>query len=552
MKPFTFQPFKTVLFAAGATMLMWTTACKKDAFDEKAALTAQRDLLQFKYDNEKSLEQLRQQGATALAQLQYQLSLQQQMLTMRSQDSLNRAYQRFVDSLSRATGRHADSISMLNNRRQDIIVKVQDIITAQAIQGATVTLPTTVGTVLQATTDAGGQAIFPAAGNTNVPPTVQAIVTRTGYVSAQSTFITRTSSSVGQATVQLWNNGNARNTIRGNVTIDVNLANGSAENVSGQLITITNSYQGTTYFYSALTDVSGNYSINVPDNGGTIGAYSYVPVVKDSVQRMYVNGLVPGIDSIPSVQNVPARFTLGSISGGTQLPSLGGLAGSVPTTVSRFHAAINEADSNGRSFYVKNLFLNGQQDPINGRTNVYVGGFNTPNNGVSIDANNQVVTGTTFTSRYPVSSATSLSAPTTTPTQIAARFVDLMNNSDNFFSRVPSIQANIAWSSVFPTSTASFATLVNNTNYTFPAGNFATFVFNTRSSAAGNVNGFNPNAWGIVNGNLSGFNFQSYTVTNRAYVNSTGNLPSNFTVSGGQTITNNLTFGVGVLQQGVR
>ncbi len=348
MKPFTFQPFKTVLFAAGATMLMWTTACKKDAFDEKAALTAQRDLLQFKYDNEKSLEQLRQQGATALAQLQYQLALQQQMLTMRSQDSLNRAYQRFVDSLSRATGRHADSIAILNNRRQDIIVKVQDIITAQAIQGATVTLPTTVGTVLQATTDASGQAIFPAAGNTNVPPTVQAIVTRTGYVSAQSGFITRNSVSVGQTTVSLWNNGNARNTIRGNVTIDANLTNGSAENVSGQLITITNSYQGTTYFYSALTDASGNYSISVPDNGGGIGTYSFVSVVKDSVQRMYVNALVPGIDSIPSVQSVPARFTLGSISGGASLPTLApGLSGIVLSNFNRFHAAINVADSNG-------------------------------------------------------------------------------------------------------------------------------------------------------------------------------------------------------------
>ena len=71
---------------------------------------------------------------------------------------------------------------------------VRDFVnTSVGVQGATVTLPTSIGTVLQATTDANGIALFPAANNINVPTTVQAIVSRTGYVTAISNFFSRTS-----------------------------------------------------------------------------------------------------------------------------------------------------------------------------------------------------------------------------------------------------------------------------------------------------------------------------------------------------------------------
>ena len=74
------KQFRFILLCATIAVISSSlTGCKKGVYDEKAALAAQKDLLQFKYDQEIKLENLRQAGASALEtakqNLQYSFSV---------------------------------------------------------------------------------------------------------------------------------------------------------------------------------------------------------------------------------------------------------------------------------------------------------------------------------------------------------------------------------------------------------------------------------------------------------------------------------------------
>lgn len=552
MKPFTFQPFKTVLFAAGATMLMWTTACKKDAFDEKAALTAQRDLLQFKYDQERSLEQLRQQGATALAQLQYQFAIQQI---------------RYQDSLSRVGNRLQDSLSRVDARRRDIIVTVTDAVTGQRVQGATVTIPTLINTVLQQTTDANGVAVFPAAGNINVPNPVQALVTRTGWGSGTSTNITGSSSTAGTATVNIWNQSNNRNTVRGNVTIETDFLNQSGEVAAGRLINLfafVNVNGNTQRFdWSALTDNNGNYSIAVPDlPGGVQFQFSYQ--IFDTTARLAINGLIPGVDSIPSVRAIPARYYLGTPNAGVSLPqNPQGIPVGVPSTVSRYHA-VAPADSLGRNFYFRNINI---QAPVFNLQNLlstgreipgFVNNVSQPVNARNVDANSAF--SPSFVARYTTNN---------NGDSLAVRFVDILNNIDNALLRQPILHmflnpGNNNQSVIQKNPRQAYNQTSTFISITNEAGAFNTTSFLAVRRAAGQQanNNYDPTAWAIINPAM--INSVNNVIQNRAFITNSSNItPFNYnpdsnvgftsvSVTGGSTVVRNLTFGTGYLQQGVR
>lgn len=552
MKPFTFQPFKTVLFAAGATMLMWTTACKKDAFDEKAALTAQRDLLQFKYDQERSLEQLRQQGATALAQLQYQFAIQQI---------------RYQDSLSRVGNRLQDSLSRVDARRRDIIVTVTDAVTGQRVQGATVTIPTLINTVLQQTTDANGVAVFPAAGNINVPNPVQALVTRTGWGSGTSTNITGSSSTAGTATVNIWNQSNNRNTVRGNVTIETDFLNQSGEVAAGRLINLfafVNVNGNTQRFdWSALTDNNGNYSIAVPDlPSGVQFQFSYQ--IFDTTARLAINGLIPGVDSIPSIRAIPARYYLGTANATVTLPqNPQGIAVTVPTSVSRYHA-VAPADSLGRNFYFRNINI---QAPVFNLPNLlstgreipgFVNNVVQPVNARNVDANS--VFSPSFVARYTTNN---------NGDSLAVRFVDILNNIDNALLRQPILHmflnpGNNDQSVIQKNPRQAYNQTNTFISITNEAGAFNTTSFLAVRRAAGQQanNNYDPTAWAIINPAM--INSVNNAIQNRAFITNSSNItPFNYNpdsnvgfasvlVTGGSTVVRNLTFGTGYLQQGVR
>jgi hypothetical protein len=543
------------------------TACKKDAFSEKDAIDAQTTLLQRKFDNERSLEQLRQQGVTANIQLTFQLTLQNQLALNRNKDSIDRAYQRFVDSMSLVLRRNTDSISARNARNADIIISVRDITnTTVAVSGATVTLPTTVGTVLQTTTDANGIAYFPGAGNTNVPFTVQAIVTRTGWTTALSGFLIRNSSVTNTssvtpslaATVELYNDASRRNTYTGNVSIENNLTNNTSDPMVGQPITLTNSFNGQQLFYTGTTNASGNYSISLPD--GSVGSqntsFRFLPTTKDTTSTLYVNSLVPGIDSIASVQTVSARFTLGLVSGSTNIPNTtinGTLFGGPSGAINRFNAVVVNstgaplADSLGRFFYVKNLSLNATSN------GTIINFYPTGNLNQAVSSNVDFSFGQQFTPRFNVPESVIAGANTAT---LALRFVDLLNNADGAITRIPTLQATINFfgSTFGPAPTFSpltgLMTVVSSTG--FPNFN-STNVSATRSTAVGNLNNYNPTAVGIASGNLSPFNLNNSQVTNRALVNSSNSTPTGITISGGVTVVApQLTFGQGTLLAGVR
>lgn len=525
------------------------TACKKDAFSEKDAIAAQTTLLQQKFDNEKSMEQLRQQGILANTQLTFQLTLQNQLAANRNLDSLQRAYKRFSDSIALVTNRNIDSVTARSARLSDIVIQVSEISgLGLPVSGATVTLPTSVGTVLQATTDASGIAFFPAINNINVPFYVQAIVSKTGWVTATS-FIVRSPASASSpttltATVGLWNNTNLRNRVSGTVTIETDLINASAEVVSGQLITLSNTLNGIRYFFSATTNASGVYSINLPDVAGTV--FSFLAVTKDSTSRLYVNALAGGVDSIPSIQTVAARFTLGAriLSSGI-LPTNALSSIPTPSSVPRYHAVVDQTDSSGRTYYFKGLNMTQIADPNTQLPYYYPNSSNTGALARVVNADGS--DGNFFSPRFAVPAGTTTSGAGSFST-LPARYVDLLNNADGLFTTVPfglELRLQFFNQTGFPQNNGWMVPTGTNTNIGFRT------VFPTRSTAVGNINGFDPAALGIGNGNISFSNANAALQNRTSVTNNNGNFNS-VNVQNGQTLTVPLSFGSGALLAGVR
>ncbi|MES2005329.1 MAG: hypothetical protein V4450_12490 [Bacteroidota bacterium] len=540
----TIKTIAAVMLVAGIF-----TACKKDAFSEKDAIAAQTTLLQMKYDQEIKLEQLKQSGATALAQLQYSFTLQINASQLRLTDSLNRLYQRYVDSLTRVNTKYNDSVSRSDSRRRDIIVTVRDQVTLQPVSGATVTIPTLVNTVLQITTDANGVATFPAAGNINVTNPASAIVTKTGYGSGSLLYgITGSGLVAGTASINIWNQSNSRNTLKGTVTIQTNFVNPSPEFAAGKLVnvfaTVTVNGQSQRFDWSSLTDVSGNYSISVPDLPS--GSFSFSQSAFDSTAKLAINGFLPGVDTIPSIQNIPATYYLGLPNGGvgTLAQNISGFG--TPSSVQRYHA-VTPLDSNGRAYYFKNLSFNTYNNQ-----NV-LAGFISPNNFQPSQANNydasgNLTSGFVFTAKFAGTSNFNIDS-------LPARFVDVLGNADGLFTRSPIVNffVNNVGKGVANVNTAT-------TNNPFPAT--GTFVLVTKRAANQNANNlYDPAAWALINpaliNNLSnavankGIATTS-TINSSSYSTSSTASITNASVSGGQTLVVNLTYGTGQLKQGVR
>ncbi len=537
------------------------TACKKDAFSEQDAITAQTTLLQKKFDNEKSMEQLRQQGVLANTSLTYQLALQNQLAANRNMDSITRAYQRFADSLAIVRNRNADSISARNAGLSDIRIQVVDMTNNSLfVAGATVTLPTTVGTVLQATTDATGIALFPAANNINVPFYVQAIVARTGWVTA-TTFISRTPASPGSPTVlsavvPLWNNTNLRNRVQGTITIDNDLTDAATNVVPNQTVTLNTSLNGVNYLFQGTSNATGAYVVNIPD---APNAFTFSNVAtRDTAMTLWVNALGGGVDSIPSMQTVTARYTMGATLTNTNtLPTNPFSVAATPNAVNRFHGVVNTADSLGRILYFKGLQLTQVNDNTTQLPNYYFSSGTSGALGQSILTDGSF--GNTFQPRFNVPVTT----PAITPfgpgstSTLSVRYVDLLNNSDAAFTAVPNaLQLTTQFFNNTGAPQNNGWMVPGTTNVGFPLFNRS--VYPTRSTAPGNVNGFDPAA--IATGSNANATI-TQVLTNRTLVNTpfTGTVGvgsfTNVSISGSltaTTVTRNLNFGQAQLRSAVR
>lgn len=535
--------FKNICVVVTLVTLFFTS-CKKDAFNEQDALEAQRDLIQFKYDQEIKLEQLRQSGATALAQLQYSFAVNQISIQLRLSDSLNRAFERYKDSLSKASGRYLDSVTRANANKRDIVITVNDD-NGAPLAGAVVVLPTTMNTVLTGTTSANGTISFPASGNANVPNPVVALVSKTGYSNGVTGAIFGVYGvSTGTATIALMNLTNAQNTLKGNVTIETDLLNTSAEKATNQLLTITTNVGGTQHFFTALTDANGDYTFKLPNQ---VSTYSFVPKTFDTTMRMAINGFAPGVDSIPSIQNIPAEFVLGSLnfftSGiiGSPTYASGVQGGAIPSSVLRYHA-VSQADSAGRIWYYKGLNFSIQQDFTTNVSNVFVSSHGTRATSRSVDQS-----GTIANEIFNVNFGATISKPIDT---LSARFVDILNNTDGYFTRMPTVENFLVTVVNTLNGVSTNSKVLVNRTLTLPNGIVTSSeVFNVRpSTGSGLVNGFSPTSWGITSKNVN----PTTTVLNRAYALSSGVVPTIPTINGGITVTINLSYGTGRLKQGVR
>ncbi len=538
------------------TAIFFAASCKKDAFNEKDALAAQTTFLQMKQDHEIKLEQLKQTGATALAQLQYSFGIQTKAAELRLQDSLTRVYQRYIDSLTRVNTRYNDSIDRSNSSKRDIVVMVRDVVTLQPVAGATVTIPTKINTVLQANTDANGMATFAAAGNANVANPASALVTKTGYGSGSIIHgITGSGTVAGSANITIWNQANSRNTIRGNVSIQTNFVNPTPEVASGKLINlfalVTVNGGSQRFDWSALTDANGDYSISVPDLPGG-ASFNLSHNVFDTVARLAVNRVLPGTDSIPSLKLIPASYYLGVRSTGTAglIMQASSTSVAVPTFVNRYHA-VTPADSNNRAFYFKNMTFN--STTVNGVLTAFVTAGTSVSSAGTYDINGNS-TGTAYTSRF---AGTSNSAVDSLP----ARFVDILYNEDGLWPRNPKLNFYVSAGNVSPSASQKFITFkASETTATNPA--ITTFNLITgKTTGQGATFGYDPLSWGLVNPSIA--TTLNTSVQNRAIVGASSITPSTYnatstaavtaiTASVGQTVVLNLSFGTGQLKVAVQ
>lgn len=471
------------------TALLFTgflTGCTKSAFDELEALSAQKDLIEYKYQQEISLEKLRQSGNTALEQLKYQFTLNQ----MKFSDSLN-----------------ANS-----NRSRDISIYVQEINTTSPLAGATVSIPTTVGTLISAVTDKNGLAIFSKSRTTFVAFPASVLVSKEGYASGSTINSVNTT-----ATLFLWNQDKkvAGNTMKGKVFIETDLTNTAAETAPRKLVNVFTNVningKDQRFDWTTLTDANGNYSIALPDLQSTL----FVAHASfDSTSTMYINSVVPGVEGAPSKTAVPTTFYLGdNNTGGFYMPEqVTGNVYSVPTSLNRFYAVTTTGDLNSKLTYFKNIrFSFGAFDfATNSKTaSVISGGFISTS---SINADGS------STSTAPVRYATSV---TSTP----ARIFDLLGEPIPYFATMPVIEFRLSAGEITGSANVTPGTSrVNDSNSS------QLFVTN-RGYTGSSVNAF------------------SFELANRSASFSSVGASS---INGGKTFQKDLSFGTGKLKTGVR
>lgn len=489
------------------------SSCTKSAFDELEALTAQKSLLELKFQQEITLEKLRQSGATALEQVKYQFALN----TLKFTDSLN-----------------ANS-----NRSRDITIYVQEINTTSPLAGATVSIPTTSGTLISAVTDKNGLAFFPENKTTFVPYRASVFVSKEGYASSSvnannTTFTSGSNWLYNEATVYLWNQDKkvAGNTVKGKVYIDTDLTNTQAEPAGKMLVNLYTSLtingKEQRIDWSTLTDANGNYSIAVPDL--TTDLY-FAHNSVDSTSTMYINSIVPGIEGAPSKTAVPATFYLGDntlFSSGSQSSNniseqATGVSYPIPLSVGRFYAVSTTPDLNSRNVYIKGLFFNFNSFDYNTNSKSTVGVPSyTPIVNETINPNNSLAFGQSiyFNENYTTTSIAPIKyAPNLTSTP--AKIVDLVGD---YFTTLPVIQFTLSNGNVttYTSISAGVSSKIDAPNYTL--SNRAYTTSSTKFSTFTSAN------------RSAGFGTPIYAGAN----------------NGGKTYTKDLSYGTGKLKTGVR
>ena len=462
------KQFRFILLCATIAVISSSlTGCKKGVYDEKAALAAQKDLLQFKYDQEIKLENLRQTGATALEttkqNLQYSFSIRTTL---------------FNDSLSKAKVL-SDKLAL---RKRDIFVKVKDLVSGAPVVGAEVTIPTTVGTVVKAKTDSLGIAKF--APNENIPFPASAIATMDGYA-AGSIFGTiggnyyyygNEQSQSSYATINIWNTKNAINTVKGRIYIENDLTNDAPEvakkafvnaftfvtitdaSISYNPITgtnTTNNYEQR-FDFTTTTDENGDYSMKIPN---LTAALQMAHASIEGTSKMYVNGFAPGMDTVPTLKSIDATYFLGTASiktlkgdydNAATFYSLSNTGGSyeapdntltqytIPASVNRYHVAA-AADSNGRGHYVKGIgFTRSTLSTSATLDSAFLAGSYTYTTDVSVSTN--LTSGASYSANTPTPStrySSKYKAGTTVRDTVDATLYDLLANADGYWKTAP-------------------------------------------------------------------------------------------------------------------
>ena len=457
------KQFRFILLCATIAVISSSlTGCKKGVYDEKAALAAQKDLLQFKYDQEIKLENLRQAGATALEttkqNLQYSFSTRSSI---------------FNDSLQRAKNIYYNDQYY---KRRDIAVKVIDLVTSAPIIGAEVTIPTSVGTIIKVKTDSTGVARFTP--NVNIPNPASAMATMDGYAAGSVFGTIKSASGINNninynyygavnvvsgnkeainanfSTISIWNTKNATNTVKGKIYIENDLTNDAAEVakkafVNAFTLVTVNGYEQR-FDFTATTDDNGDYSMKIPNLTSNL---QMAHAALEGTSKMYVNGYVPGMDTVPTVKSIDATYFLGTSttsfnksngatnnyghtnSGNTSIEqpdnTISGFL--VPSSVNRYHVAA-AADSNGRGHYVLGIGFTRSTLSTSATldsaylTNTYTFTSSSQTSGASYSANS-TNSSTRYTSNYK--------AGTTVRDTVDATLYDLLANADGHWKTAP-------------------------------------------------------------------------------------------------------------------
>jgi hypothetical protein len=462
------------------------TGCTKSAFDELEALSAQKDLIEYKYQQEISLEKLRQSGATALEQLRYQFTLNQIKFT--------------------------DSLSANSKRSRDISIYVQEINTTSPLAGATVSIPTTVGTLISAVTDKNGLAIFPKSRTTFVASPASVLVSKEGYASGSTINSVETT-----ATLFLWNQDRkvAGNTLRGKVFIETDLTNTTAEVAPRKLVNVFTNVningKDQRFDWTTLTDANGNYSIALPDlQSNLFVAHSSF----DSTSTMYINSVLPGVEGAPSKRAVPATFYLGdNNTGGFYMPEQAtGVNYSIPTSMNRFYAQTTTGDLNSRITFFKNLSFG-------------FGAFDFATNSKSATLNSLGFGSTVFFNSDGTTTTTAPIRYATTVTSTPGRIVDLLGDPSPYFATMPVIEFRLVGG------------VINNVVTVTPGSS--------------RVNDNNQSQLFVTNRGYTGSSVNSFTfeAMNRSAFFTFVNANS---INGGKTFQRDFSFGTGRLRTGVR
>jgi hypothetical protein len=522
------KQFRFILLCATIAVISSSlTGCKKGVYDEKAALSAQKDLLQFKYDQEIKLENLRQTGASALEtqkqNLQYSFLVRARI---------------FNDSLSR----ESDAIYY---KKRDIIVKVYDYITNAPVNGAEVTIPTIVGTFIKVKTDSLGYARF--SPNMNIPRPASAIATKDGYASG-SIFgaIYGDANSIGYGTIRIWDVKTAPNTVKGKIYIENDLTNDEpevAKNAFVNAFTFIDINEQTQRFdFSATTDNNGNYSMKLPNIPNGYLSFAYTAI--EGTSKMYVNGYVPGMDTVPTLKSIDATYFLGTNNvslndrgytfgvGSVEQPENTNFY-QIPYSVDRYHVAA-AADSNGRGHYQRGLNFTESTLTTSATSdtaylsNTYTYTTSDLTSGASYSANNSSPS-TRYTSKYL--------AGTKVRDTVTATLYDLLANADGFWKTAPTLK------------------FVLNTDSTTTVGKKFKYIESLIQVKGGGTTKkadvnftHNQTLYNLVK-TVSGTSSNSYK---QSYINDGfANIYSN-QINNGKTYEFNMSFGAGKLKTAVR